>query len=230
MPQPSSATVRPDGPSAAEHVAQTVSQSVSYGPLTIAYDSRVLTPRDWTREQSTWAADVMHHLPDGPMLELCTGAGHIGLLAAMLSSRHAVLVDVDPIACHYARRNAEAAGLTDSVEVRHALAQHAVEPDELFACILVDPPWVPTRDIGRFPEDPELAINGGEDGLGVIRDLVGVVATALHPRGAALVQLGTREQARELEEWLDDDDAPDLTVDEVRAYDDRGVVALLHHR
>ena len=208
-------------------IAEPGETTVDYGPLRITYDSRVLTPRDWTRGQSQWAADLMQELPQGPMLELCTGAGHIGLLAAQLSSREAVLVDVDPTACEYARRNAASAGLADRVEVRQALAQEALDEGETFACILVDPPWVPTRDIGRFPEDPTLAIDGGEDGLDVIRALLGVVSDALHANGAALVQLGTTAQAEALDEWLASKQAPDLTVSEVRTYGDRGVVALL---
>lgn len=210
-------------------VAEHGVMSVDYGPLHIAYDSRVLTPRDWTRQQSTWAADLMWTLPAGPMLELCSGAGHIGLLAAHLSGRAAVLVDMEPTACHYARLNAEAAGLGEIVEVRQARADVALRAGEVFACILVDPPWVPTHEIGRFPEDPELAINGGLDGLDVIRDLLHVVAPALHPEGVALVQLGTSAQVEALHSWLSTDASPALTVTEVRVHGERGVVAKVEH-
>lgn len=208
-------------------VAEHEVTSLPYGPLEIAYDSRVLTPRDWTRQQSTWAADLMQELPDGPILELCTGAGHIGLLAAHLSGRRAVLVDMEPTACHYARLNAETAGLGDLVEVREAPAEVALRPGEKFTCILVDPPWVPTDEIGRFPEDPRLAIDGGEDGLDVIRGMLNVVVGALLPRGIALVQLGTSDQVEKLHAWLATPESPSLTITEVRVHGDRGVVALL---
>ncbi|WP_110240049.1 RsmD family RNA methyltransferase [Nocardioides gilvus] len=214
-------------PQSSTSLAEHEATSVAYGPLEIAYDSRVLTPRDWTRQQSTWAADLMQDLPDGPILELCSGAGHIGLLAAHLSGRRAVLVDMEPTACHYARLNAETAGLGEFVEVRLARADAALRPDERFACVMVDPPWVPTSEIDRFPEDPRLAIDGGEDGLDVIRDLLHVVAPALLPHGVALVQLGTSAQVEQLHTWLDTPDSPSLTITEVRVHGDRGVVALL---
>lgn len=210
-------------------VAEHEATSLTYGPLQIAYDSRVLTPRDWTRHQAAWAADLMQKLPDGPMLELCSGAGHIGLLAAQLSGRDAVLVDMEPTACHYARLNADAAGLGDVVEVRQARADAALYDGEVFACILVDPPWVPSHEIGRFPEDPELAINGGADGLEVIRGLLHVVAPALHPDGVALVQLGTSAQVESLHSWLATDESPALVISEVRVHGDRGVVAKVEH-
>jgi methylase of polypeptide subunit release factors len=43
-----------------------------------------------------------------PLLELCTGAGQIGLAAAALSYRAAVLVDSSEHACRFAARNAAA--------------------------------------------------------------------------------------------------------------------------
>ncbi len=54
---------------------------MDFGHLRIAYDARVLTPRPWTEAQSTWAAEVMTDAPEGPVLEVCCGAGQIGLLA-----------------------------------------------------------------------------------------------------------------------------------------------------
>ena len=49
--------------------------------LEISYDQRVLEPRPWTAAQSRWASSLFRVLPPGPVLELCAGAGHIGLLA-----------------------------------------------------------------------------------------------------------------------------------------------------
>ena len=42
-------------------------------------------------------------------------------------------------------------------------------PDERFALVIADPPWVPRAETGRFPEDPLLAIDGGDDGLDLAR-------------------------------------------------------------
>ena len=57
--------------------------TVQIGALTIAYDASVLEPRPWTARQSEWAADLLSVAPAGRMLELCAGAGQIGLLALL---------------------------------------------------------------------------------------------------------------------------------------------------
>ena len=56
--------------------------------------------------------------PEGPVLELCAGVGHIGLLAMVGQSRPLVLVDSSQVACDHAAANAERAGLACPVEIR----------------------------------------------------------------------------------------------------------------
>ena len=83
------------------------SQFVDFEGLRIEYDDRVLAPRPWTAAQSRWAAELIRMAPPGPVLELCSGAGHIGLLAVTLAPRSLVCVDADAAACRYLRRNAD---------------------------------------------------------------------------------------------------------------------------
>lgn len=163
---------------------------MTFGELEIAYDDRVLEPRPWTALQSRWAAS----LGDGPMLELCSGAGHIGLLACHLSRRPLVCVDLSSAACDFARRNAAAAGLGDLVEVREGDLSAALGEDERFSLVLADPPWVRHDGIGRFPEDPVTAIDGGPDGLDVARGCARVATRHLTPGGTLLLQLGDLAQ------------------------------------
>jgi release factor glutamine methyltransferase len=138
--------------------------SMEFGPLRISYDARVLRPRAWTLHQSGWAAELAATAPPGPLLELCCGAGQIGLAAVARTRRRLVCVDVDPVACEYTRLNAELAGLADLLEVRAGLLEDRVGPGEVFAGVIADPPWVPREEIVRYPEDPVTAIDGGPDG------------------------------------------------------------------
>ncbi len=171
-----------------------MTEHLAFGPLTIAFDERVLRPREWTAAQSAWAAELMATAPPGPVLELCSGAGHIGLLAVLVSSRPLVCVDASAAACDYARANAVAAGIADRVEVREGRLETAVRDDELFPVVIADPPWVPAADTGRFPEDPLTAIDGGADGLDVARACLAVVDRHLAPGGSAVLQVGTTAQ------------------------------------
>lgn len=170
-------------------------QVMAFGDLTIAYDEGVLEPRPWTALQSLWAQELLAGTGPGPVLELCTGAGHIGLLAIAGSDRTLVAVDADAHACAVARDNAETNGLADRVEVRCADLEDAVGADERFALVIADPPWVPSTEISRFPADPVLAIDGGADGLDVARQCLGVAARSLQPGGSVLLQLGHDGQA-----------------------------------
>jgi release factor glutamine methyltransferase len=188
---------------------------IEFGPLRIQYDDRVLRPRPWTAQQSMWAADLVAAAPDGPVLELCCGAGQIGLLTVSLARRPMVCVDADEVACDYTRRNAELAGLDSLVTVRHGRLEEALEEHERFAVVVADPPWVPRAQVGRYPEDPVTAIDGGPDGLDLARACLRVAGAHLVPGGSALLQVGTRAQV----ERLTSEPTYGLTVSEVRELD-----------
>jgi release factor glutamine methyltransferase len=194
---------------------------MTFGSLDIAFDDRVLRPRTWTTTQSRWAAELLADLPEGPVLELCSGAGQIGLLAVAGTDRRLVCVDASEAACDFARANAVAAGLADRVEVRHGPLDGALQSGELFPLVIADPPWVPGEETGRYPEDPLTAIDGGPDGLEVARACLRVVARHLAPAGAAVLQLGTRAQVDRLAQ--EEADLGDLVLGDVRAHE-RGVL------
>jgi release factor glutamine methyltransferase len=189
------------GPGSRE-VRGTGVRSMRFGPLSIEYDERVLRPRAWTKRQSLWAADLLASAPPGPVLELCCGAGQIGLLAVAASQRRLVSVDVDPVACDYARRNAAAAALADRVEVRESDLASAVAPGESFALVVADPPYLRSAETSRYPEDPLLAVDGGPDGLGLVWGCLDVIRDCLAPRGSAVLQLRSADQAERVRDRL----------------------------
>ncbi len=180
----------------------TTPRTAAFGDLQITYDGRVLEPRPWTTMQSRWAAELLGQAPGARILELCAGAGHIGLLAAALSGASLVCVDIDPVACDFARMNAAAAGLADRVRVRCVPLEHPLSEQEgAFDLVIADPPWVPRAEIGRFPEDPTLAIDGGDDGLDVARDCLVHGRAAVAPGAGMVIQLGDETQAERLGRW-----------------------------
>lgn len=204
----------------------TTQQTIELGGLRFAYDSRVLRPRAWTVAQSQWAADLMASAPPGPLLELFAGVGHIGLLAVAGSDRDLVMVDLNPAAVAFARRNAADAGLGSRATVREGRVDEVLLPGETFGLIVADPPWVPSSGIDQFPDDPSIAIDGGEDGLALARTCCGVIDRHLAPNGSALLQLGSVDQAATLAAYVADDLGSALRVVDVRAYE-RGVLVRL---
>jgi release factor glutamine methyltransferase len=200
--------------------------TIDFGGLSIAYDDRVLAPRRWTTMQSYWAAELLRDTPAGRVLELCTGAGQIGLLCAALEPRDLVMVDADPHACDLARRNATANQLVASIEVRHGDLQDVIRADEGFVGVIADPPWVPSSETDRFRNDPVVAIDGGDDGLTVAWSCLAVMARHLDPGGWGVLQLGSESQADRVAARCADGKLG-LDVQETRTYPGQGVLVRL---
>jgi release factor glutamine methyltransferase len=196
-------------------------ETIDFGGLQIAFDERVLRPRTWTENQSRWAAELLPTLPPGDVLELCSGAGQIGLLAIAASERRLVCVDVNPAAADFTVTNALAADLHDRLEMREGLINEVLAPGELFPLIIADPPWVRRSETERFPEDPLLAIDGGDDGMFVVRECLTAIATHLAAGGVALLQLGPGDQVEAVSRLLAQ---THLHPGETREYGDRGVL------
>ncbi len=171
---------------------------LTFGPVDIVFDESVLVPRPWTIAQSVWARQLIESVPVGDVLELCSGAGHIGLAAVHGTGRHLVQVDRDPHACELARENAAAAGV--GADVRCGPLATTLRDDERFALVIADPPWVPSKGVEVFPADPVWAIDGGDDGLDVARECLQVAAAHLDPAGALVLQLGSVAQSAALDE------------------------------
>jgi len=203
-----------------------------FGQLPIAFDERVLRPRPWTVAQSRWAAELLATVP-GPatVLELCAGVGHIGLLALTMadssSDQHRlVAVDVNPAACEYARRNAEAADMEHRVDIREGRIDAVLVPEERFDLVIADPPWVAHLETGRFPDDPLIAIDGGTDGLDVVWSCLQVGERHLVPGGSILLQLGSVAQVHRVHDHLRSSESG-LTVQSTRFFGPRGALVRL---
>lgn len=209
------------GPAPSLHAAR---RTTRFGHLTIEYDDRVLVPRAWTVDQARWGAELLTACPPGDVLELCCGAGQIGILAVAASSRRLVMVDSDPVACAYARENAATADVAWRAEVRCGDLATALRPDERFALVIADPPWVPSAEIGRFPEDPRTAIDGGADGLDLARSCLRVAGGHVLPGGAVLLQTGPGQ----LEALRAEVGDHGLRVVDARHFGDRGSLVRLY--
>lgn len=164
----------------------------AFGLLTVEYDEQVLAPRPWTLLQSERAAAHLEHAPDGAILELHCGAGHIGQAAAAMTGRPVVQVDDSVAACTWAVRNAA----RNHVEAAVVRADVAAAPFRLRRCALVlaDPPYIPSGETHRFPDDPEHAIDGGGDGLDGFRACLPVASRLLATGGVLVLQVRGAEQ------------------------------------
>lgn len=171
-------------------------QTMTFDGLPIRWDLRLLEPRPWTAVQGEWAAEIAVRTPPGPILELCAGAGHIGLVAARRSGRDLVQVDREPAAALHARENARVWGI--ATQVRCAGVEEALAPDERYPVVIVDPPWLTSDQVAEFPEDPPGAVDGGADGLSALRTCLRVALEHVTDGGAVVLQAGTPAQVEQV--------------------------------
>ena len=192
-----------------------------FAGLDISFDERVLAPRQWTEAQSRWAADLLPDLPDGDVLELCCGAGQIGLSAVAGSARRLVAVDINPVAACYTTLNARRARVP--LAMRLGPMRRMLASEERFPLILADPPWVPTALTSTFPDDPRVAIDGGRLGMALVEQCLQIIDDHLLPGGVAVLQVGPGgEQPRAVATRAD--------VRETRRYPRGTLVLIAQHR
>ena len=136
--------------------------------------------------------------PRGLLLELGCGNGILSLAAARAGWR-VVATDRNPSALRRLRSEARQRGLDVGV-VRTDLARGLGRFDRVIA----NPPYLPTRPEERDP-DPwtNLALDGGTDGLRVVRRIVGDLARHLRPGGEAFVLVSSLSPASRRDRvWL----------------------------
>ena len=146
----------------------------------------VYVPRIQSEELARRAAAL---LPDnGRAVDLCTGAGAVAAhLKAEVPTAAVVGVDIDMRAAVCARRNGVPSVVGDLAEPLHRR--------EGFDVVTAVAPYVPTDELRRLPADvqrhePRLALDGGTDGLDVVRRIIAAAGRLLRPGGWLLIEIG----------------------------------------
>ncbi|MEM9492966.1 MAG: HemK/PrmC family methyltransferase, partial [Myxococcota bacterium] len=127
--------------------------------------------------------------------DIATGSGAIAVtLASELPRAMVVATDISVEAAAIAVRNAERNGVAERVTVRVGDLFAAVEPGARFDLIVSNPPYVRSAEIaGLAPHvrrEPHQALDGGDDGLVILRRLVADAARHLVPGGWLVVEHG----------------------------------------
>jgi ribosomal protein L3 glutamine methyltransferase len=107
------------------------------------------------------------------ILDLCTGSGCLGLLAALAyPDAEVVLADLSADALEVARTNVERLGLSDRVTLRQGDGPAALGAEASFDLVICNPPYVDASDLASMPEEfarePTMALAGGDDGLELV--------------------------------------------------------------
>lgn len=164
-----------------------------YG-LAFFVDARVLVPRQETELLVDLALKaVARAKPDRPVIaDAGTGSGAIAVaLATHLPDAMVYATDMSEDALAVAARNCERHGVADKVRLLHGdlLAPLPEKVD----IIVSNPPYIPSGQIETLPEDvrrePRMALDGGVDGLELVRRLLSQTSRQLQPGGTLVFEL-----------------------------------------
>jgi release factor glutamine methyltransferase len=158
-------------------------------------DPRVLIPRP---ETELLVEAALHKLPkDGPgmALDVCTGSGCIAIsLAAERPQATVLATDLSPDACALARENAQALGVAERVTVLQGNLYAPLPPDARFDVVVSNPPYIASREIptlsAEVRREPHMALDGGPDGLVLIRKVIEGARRVLKPGGLLAMEIG----------------------------------------
>jgi release factor glutamine methyltransferase len=160
---------------------------------TFACDKRGLVPRPETEQLVEIALEITKAKTSPKILDTGTGSGVIAItLALETPSAEVHAVDISPDALALAAENAARHELAARISFHQA---DLLPPgDTKFDLIAANLPYIPAGEIAALSaevrQDPALALDGGADGLDLIRRLVADAPGRLAPGGALLLEIG----------------------------------------
>jgi release factor glutamine methyltransferase len=164
--------------------------------LRVVVEPGVFVPRPRTGFLIEQAVALARGVAGTPVvLDMCCGTGAMAAaVAAGLGRAEVHAADLDPAAVRCARRN-----LADAEVYEGDL--YAPLPGSLRGrvdLLIASPPYVPSESVGLLPpearlHEPRIALDGGGDGLDVVRRVIAGAPEWLAPGGHLLVETSERQ-------------------------------------
>ncbi len=184
-------------------------------------DARALIPRPETEELVERILRSKQWTTATHVVDIGTGTGAIILALAAAREKTApgmtrfTAIDLSKDALSLARENAEALGLAHRVEFRLANGAGSLAPNSC-DIIVSNPPYIPTAVVDALPalileHEPRLALDGGNDGLDILRQILLDATQALRPGGRLFFEIGD-EQGLSMRRLLDRAGYTEVTI------------------
>jgi release factor glutamine methyltransferase len=160
---------------------------------TFLCDKRALIPRPETEQLVEIALKMVKGKTSPKILDVGTGSGVIAItLALELPEAEVQAADLSTDALALVAANAERHGLAGRITFHQA--DLLPSGDTKLDLIVANLPYIPAAEIAALsPEvhhDPLAALDGGPDGLDLVRRLIDAAPERLTPGGALLLEIG----------------------------------------
>jgi ribosomal protein L3 glutamine methyltransferase len=191
------------------------------GGLRFQVDERVLIPRSYfveilEHQVDPWVADISKVRA---VADVCTGSACLAVLLARHFRKACVDgIDISKAALEVAEINVRRHRLGGRIRLVKSDLFASV-PAGKYDVILSNPPYETTAHVDALPEEfqmePRLALDGGPDGLELIRQIVRGAAKRLNPDGILMIEVGGGRDAFEREfrslepHWFHTEDGTD---------------------
>ena len=161
----------------------------------------VLIPRPETEllvEQAiAWLRKLETGRPRLRVMDVGTGSGCIAIsLAVNIPGLSIIATDISPAALMVARRNSERMNVSNCITFLEAdLFSNPLIPAS-FSLIVANLPYIPTETLHKipvYPHEPRVALEGGSDGLVLIRRILTEAPNRLVPGGLLLMEIEASE-------------------------------------
>lgn len=161
--------------------------------LDFKVNENVLIPRPETEILTEYV--IKSDITYNKILEIGTGSGAIAISIAKYKQNAFVLAtDLSINALMLARENAIINGVERRVSFVQTDLFDAISMDYKFNWIVSNPPYIPTDDIEKLSKEvkyePILALDGGKDGLDIIREIIHNTHKFLAPNGRLAIEIG----------------------------------------
>ncbi len=175
----------------------------AFRDLTLRVSRAALVPRPETELLAGWALALLPRTPAPLAIDVGTGSGCIACaLACERPDARVIALEASPRAVALARDNVAALGLAERVSVEVSDLFSALGPVRA-DLIVSNPPYLPSGLIASLaPEvshyDPRLALDGGPDGLDVVRRIVDAAPSWLAAGGRLVLETAGGEQVTDV--------------------------------
>ncbi len=172
------------------------------GPYRFYCDERVLIPRSYFLELiPTLAEHLSERTVVREVVDVCTGSGCLAILLAHAFPEARVDgIDLSADALEVAKINVRDHAVGDRLTLWRSDVFDAV-PVRKYDIILSNPPYEPSAICDGLPpefeHEPRLALDGGADGLDIIRKLLHQARERLQPHGIVVLEVGELRRAME---------------------------------